>query len=141
MSHLYPAREGMLRRGTSVEDRVGRRWVAAEAPRGTAAVFATVNGPALMLRESNLDLRDVTTRAHASMLYTCVVYGNGPAVVHVRHALIDEMYALLHVHGLSNEHAAALEAVHILPRMRAGDETVTVEEARAALDWAHEVTT
>ena len=67
-----------------------------------------------------LDLRDVTARAHAAMPYT-TISGGVPV-------LLDALWATPDQKG---------NLAHVLCRMRAIDETVTVEQARAALDWAH----
>ena len=132
--YLWPARAEYLRRGTPVKDRIGRRWLVLGPPRGTAHVFDTAGGPSLMVRETRLDLRDVTARAHAAMAYTRTDNGGAPYLTKPLLDVLDR-YEVGTTDRLPVEHDA-----EVLCRMRALDEFVTVAEARAALEWAEGVT-
>ena len=80
--------------------------------------------PAHLLR---LHLANETARAHAAWLYTVVVGGDALHQV----TGTDEICS-----AVVTDHDEAM--LEILCRMRAGDESVTPAEARAALDWAKE---
>ena len=99
MEHLYPAREGMLRRGTSVAKRVTTGTLYGEVrtvrPDGSVVVamhdhIAICTGLLLLV------LRDVTARAHAAMPYTAVDISEGvPDIVWSDrlHAVVEERYS------------------------------------------------
>lgn len=65
MDNLYPAREGMLRRGTCVVHvhARGLPLFVRDAPTGTVGVFRASTGFDYMVREVLIDLSDVTARA------------------------------------------------------------------------------
>jgi hypothetical protein len=82
------------------------------------------------LETVRLDLRDKTARAHAAWLYVRVDKHGSPRCIEAlqdafrREPLLEGKQA---IHGY----------MHTLRRMACGDPSVTVAEARAALDWAH----
>jgi len=139
--HLYPARPGMLRRGTPVDyDRQEPEavvvYVTGDRDLGWAAIVAWSDGMVsdyldrhLIAERVRLDLRDVTARAHAAMAYIecrlgiASVQADGSA----------------HVSMTFYGRPAIGWSIHMttLARMRCMDGSVTVAEARAALDWAH----
>ena len=115
--YMYPARAGMLRRGTPTFYVNGN---------STDEMLHAARTKITDFEPWFLDLRDVTARAHAAWAYRpfgpdCPVYG---AV----YREIDEA---------RREDVPASAHYQVLRRMACGDETVTVAEARAALDWAH----
>jgi len=124
--YLYPARPGMLRRGTPTFYVNGN---------STDEVLHAARTKITDFEPWFLDLRDVTARAHAAMSYTQVIdvaIDRGwPDVILSAMDLPD---ACFDGHELAHE---AYQMSRILARMRMLDETVTVAEARAALDWAH----
>jgi len=77
-----------------------------------------------------LDLRDVTARAHAAWVYTQMDSPAGGVPCQDRE-LSDRWYR---AHKRYKEGNAVRR---VLLRMANGDESVTITEARAALDWAH----
>ena len=79
-----------------------------------------------VMRLCMLDLRDVTARAHAAWRYF------GPD------GMIPALVAEIERQGTAGW-LALKRYVDILYRMRCGDESVTVAEARAALGWAESV--
>lgn len=133
--HRWPARVAYMRCGTLVtvvrangspSDHL-RGFDLVGAPGLVDAAFEEVTsvilyeGPAwLPTVDLALDLRDMTSRAHAAMAYTRIVDG----AVRVVGRLAEPAY---------RAHAQTLV------RMRMLDETVTVQEARAALACAEEV--
>ena len=123
--HLYPARPGMLRRGTPVTHRADTaRAVVVGLDGDGDAILASMEGgfgwaPPDAAR---LDLRDVTARAHAAMPYTVT----GSTGQYDGRAC--ETSCIIREQHLFGQHAATL------CRMRCLDERVTAEEARAALD-------
>jgi hypothetical protein len=78
---------------------------------------------------ARLDLRDETARAHAAMPYTATSWpgrtnaGNVPMGCEVACWIASRYHDTPHA--------------RVLCRMRCMDPSVTVAEARAALDWAH----
>ena len=73
----------------------------------------------------SIDLRDVTARAHAAMAHTTVNSLTGTTLCS------DDWRAFIG--------GSALYYRTVLRRMRSLDESVTVAEARAALEWAESV--
>jgi hypothetical protein len=143
--HLYPARPGMLRRGTPVVradgPMRGRQGVGLGLDdRGCYGIAWTPGegvwlGPGAAGRMLALDLRDVTARAHAAWVYTRV---SGDV-----RRIIDELSSAQReafMQGSPADYDRIRWLVRRIMRMALGDESVTVEEAREALDWAHEVT-
>lgn len=136
--HLYPARPEMLREGapirndtdderghvlTTEPDAFGCIWVAVIDI--DCEWYTTRRFPSVL----RLDLRDPTARAHAAAVYT----GDHGDVT-------DAVYAAAARNRPDMTLSEAGEMVDVLCRMRRLDSRVTVDEARAALDWAHEVT-
>jgi hypothetical protein len=125
--HLWPARAEYLRRGTPVVNKEynGERaamlvfchaFTDSEGEHYDVAI-EDYDVLTALLDDLSLDLRDPTARAHAAMAYT----ENGD---HTGYPVCIDVL------GEWPKHAVVLE------RMRAMDESVTVDEARAALGWA-----
>ena len=148
--HLYPARPGMLRVGALTSDGVVVSTYRDEAgvPAASVAVDRVSDEHGryddvrcVAVCDLRLNLRDVTARAHAAMPYTQVI-----DVVEIDRGWPDAILAAMDLPDdcfESDGHELTLHAYtmsRILARMRMLDESVTVEEARAALDWAHSVT-
>lgn len=133
---LYPARPGMLRRGTPV--------IALGC--AVEAVVVSVDGSDALLCGSDgwrgwsaehataLDLRDVTTRAHAAMAYTAVTCHAEVWPSDALDRACPEVEMVIYGQITSGR---AHDAWETLQRMRVLDLEVTLTEARAALDWAH----
>lgn len=129
--HLWPARAGYLRRGTPVVVEVGFRGLQLFALVGSAAISDKTGTRAFCLYASqqapdgyaplddiHLDLRDVTARAHAAWDWT-VAHRSGLR--------------------LADHLPLGASGGGTMLRMASGDESVTVAEARAALEWAEGV--
>lgn len=125
----WPARVGYLRRGTPVRMVAGAEWAEDTVVTGIGVdevgqyVYCMGIAGAIGYDRLYLDLSDVTARAHAAWAYTWVAFRGRPAVKKQWDKLGD--------------YADAQQVM--LCRMAAGDETVTVSEARAALAWAESV--
>lgn len=139
--YIHPARPEYLRRGTPVV-LVGKYPgvvidvdITKDGARVCAAGPDTAGDPSECwwdLDEVPLDFRDPTARAHAAWAYTFVL-PDGTAVCWHRltKIAIDAR--------VNRDDFSLLEHLTILCRMAAGDLTVTVAEARAALLWAEGV--
>lgn len=135
--HRWRARAEYLRRGTPIESADGLMvGQFAEHRTGDRLPwrFYDVSGTVYRVPLASdlvLDLRDPTARAHAAMVYTEIKPGP--------FGFPDTVRALRQAAALGAD-PHAWEHCNILCRMRALDETVTVAEARAALEWAEGVT-
>ena len=139
-AHLYPARPGMLRRGTpaAVVNEMGRAdhgvwlrdgYVVAESGSGVLDPIKRRDDEQTTV--DFIDLRSPTARAHAAWPYIGI--SNGQFVLKGDLArLLDTVKTF----GYIEDATAAMRHVTVLIRMSCGDEDVTVAEARAALDWA-----
>jgi len=136
--HLYPARLGMLRTGTPTSVGV----VGHVHPCGTPKIGTheySMRGPIVPC----IDLRDVTARAHAAMPYTRVgCHSEVPGLPAYPDVALEGLPwdASIYVDGDRERGQLTDEAyAHFctLARMRMMDPSVSVSEARAALDWAH----
>ena len=155
--HLYPARPGMLRRGTPVVRArgpyAGRKGVC--TPYGLDSVRVhwgdfceVVFSSSVVSRFVALDIDDVFGRAHAAMPYTVVSdmsedrrSAGWPDVSCV--SALEAAWVAVYFRRFEQRDAelkSIADHIKVLVRMRCLDESVTVEEARAALDWAHSVT-
>ena len=128
--YLWPARPEYLRRGTPALVSGWRDVIVCDEPemrdrysmRAACIDDGAREGPEPLwpaVRAVSIDLRDVTARAHAAMAYTFV---EPPPCADVR-VRVGGPYPF----------------DETLARMRMLDESVTVAEARAALEWAESV--